>query len=151
MKEKLKMLVVMMVLAALVFALPVLAEEQDGQSAVLLNLTQLAQTIISLAAGIVSLYLVPWLRSRLTNEQLTKVKSWVQIAVYAAEKLYGAGNGDQKLAYAEEILRKHGIRLDMATLKAMIDAQIKEMENMEPFYLADAKVEMIADPKLETA
>ena len=151
MKEKLKMLVVMMVLAALVFALPVLAEEQDGQNAVLLDLTQLAQTIISLAAGIVSLYLVPWLRSRLTNEQLTKVKSWVQIAVYAAEKLYGAGNGDQKLAYAEEILRKHGIRLDTATLKAMIDAQIKEMENMEPFYLADAKVEMIDNVKPETA
>ena len=97
MKEKLKMLVVMMVLLALVFALPVLAEGQDGQNAVLLDLTQLAQTIISLAAGIVSLYLVPWLRSRLTNEQLTKVKSWVQIAVYAAEKLYGAGNGDKKL------------------------------------------------------
>ena len=30
MKEKLKMLVVMMVLLALVFALPVLAEGQDG-------------------------------------------------------------------------------------------------------------------------
>ena len=81
----------------------------------------------------------------------SKAKSWVQIAVFAAEKLYGAGNGDKKLAYAEEILRKHGIRLDTATLKAMIDAQIKEMENMEPFYLADAKVEMIDDPKLETA
>ena len=67
------------------------------------------------------------------------------------EKLYGAGNGDKKLAYAEEILRKHGIRLDTATLKAMIDAQIKEMENMEPFYLADAKVEMIDNPKPETA
>ena len=33
----------------------------------------------------------------------------------------------------------------------MIDAQIKEMENMEPFYLADAKVEMINNPKPETA
>ena len=95
-----------------------------------------------------SLYLVPWLRSKLTNEQLSKAKSWVQIAVFAAEKLYGAGNGDQKLVYAEEILRKHGIRLDTATLKAMIDAQ---MENMEPFYLADAKVEMINNPKPETA
>ena len=145
MKEKLKMLVVMMALVALVFALPVLAEGQDGQEAVLLDLTKLAQ------AGIVSLYLVPWLRSKLTNEQLSKAKSWVQIAVYAAEKLYGAGNGDQKLVYAEEILRKHGIRLDTATLKAMIDAQIKEMENMEPFYLADAKVEMIDNPKPETA
>ena len=151
MQEKLKMLVVMMVLATLVFALPVLAEGQEEQGTVLLDLTQLAQTIISLAAGIVSLYLVPWLRSKLTNEQLSKAKSWVQIAVYAAEKLYGAGNGDRKLAYAEEILRKHGIRLDTATLKAMIDAQIKEMENMEPFYLADAKVEMINNPKPETA
>ena len=131
--------------------LPVLAEGQDGQEAVLLDLTKLAQAVISLAAGIVSLYLVPWLRSKLTNEQLSKAKSWVQIAVYAAEKLYGAGNGDQKLAYAEEILRKHGIRLDTATLKAMIDAQIKEMENMEPFYLADGKVEMIDNPKPETA
>ena len=84
MKEKLKMLVVMMVLLALVFALPVLAEGQDGQEAVLLDLTKLAQAIISLAAGIVSLYLVPWLRSKLTNEQLSKAKSWVQIAVYAA-------------------------------------------------------------------
>ena len=147
MKEKLKMLVVMMALVALVFALPALAEGQD----VLLDLTKLAQAVISLAAGIVSLYLVPWLRSKLTNEQLSKAKSWVQIAVYAAEKLYGAGNGDQKLAYAEEILRKHGIRLDTATLKAMIDAQIKEMENMEPFYLADGKVEMIDNPKPETA
>ena len=151
MKEKLKMLVVMMALVALVFALPVLAEGQEEQGTVLLDLTQLAQTIISLAAGIVSLYLVPWLRSKLTNEQLSKAKSWVQIAVFAAEKLYGAGNGDQKLVYAEGILRKHGIRLDTATLKAMIDAQIKEMENMEPFYLADTKVEMIDNTKPETA
>ena len=151
MKEKLKMLVVMMVIVALGFELPVLAEGQEGQGTVLLDLTKLAQAIISLAAGIVSLYLVPWLSSKLTNEQLSKAKSWVQIAVYAAEKLYGAGNGDQKLAYAEEILRKHGIRLDTATLKAMIDAQIKEMENMEPFYLADGKVEMIDNTKPEMA
>ena len=142
---------VIVVLAALVFALPVLAEGQEGQETVLLDLTKLAQAIISLAAGIVSLYLVPWLRSKLTNEQLSKAKSWVQIAVFAAEKLYGAGNGDQKLVYAEGILRKHGIRLDTATLKAMIDAQIKEMENMEPFYLADTKVEMIDNTKPETA
>ena len=151
MKEKLYRVVVMMVRAARVFALPVLAEGQEGQGTVLLDLTKLAQAIISLAAGIVSLYLVPWLRSKLTNEQLSKAKSWVQIAVFAAEKLYGAGNGDKKLAYAEEILREHGIRLDTATLKAMIDAQIKEMENMEPFYLADGKVEMIDNPKPETA
>ena len=57
------MLVVMMVLLALVFALPVLAEGQDGQEAVLLDLTKLARRSSSLAAGIVSLYLVPWLRA----------------------------------------------------------------------------------------
>ena len=73
MKEKLKMLIVMLVLAALVFLrCRCWQKRQDGQEAVLLDLTKLAQAIISLAAGIVSLYLVPWLRSKLTNEQLSE-------------------------------------------------------------------------------
>ena len=150
MKKTSEMLAAMMVLVMLVFAFPALAEGQEKQTA-LLDLTQLVQAILSLAAGVVSLYLVPWLRSKLTNEQLAKAKSWVQIAVYAAEKLYGTGNGDQKLAYAEAILLDHNIKLDTTTLKAMIDAQIKEMENMEPFYLAEPQGKTTDRTALEQA
>ena len=42
-----------------------------------------------------------------------------------------AGNGEAKLAYAEKVLAEHKIKLDVDTLKAMINAEIKKMEQGE--------------------
>ena len=97
----------------------------------MIDLTPLVEAVIALAAAVITVFLIPWLRARYGNETLEKVRGWVQIAVYAAEKLYGAGNGDQKLAYAEQVLALHKIKLDTATLKAMVDAEIKKMEQTE--------------------
>lgn len=94
----------------------------------MLDFTPLAEALITLAAMAITIFLIPWLRERYGTETLEKARSWVQIAVYAAEKLYGAGNGAEKLAYAEQVLAQHNIKLDTATLTAMIDAEIKKME-----------------------
>ena len=97
----------------------------------MLDFTPLVQAIITLAASAVTLFLIPWLRERYGNEKLEKVRGWVQIAVLAAEKVYGAGNGAEKLAYAEELLQQHNIYLDTDTLLAMVDAEIKKMEQAQ--------------------
>lgn len=97
----------------------------------MMDLTPLVEAIIALAATAITVFLIPWLRERFGNEKLEKARGWVQIAVYAAEKLYGAGNGDAKLAYAQEVLAKHKIRLDTKTIMAMIDAEIKKMEQAD--------------------
>lgn len=97
----------------------------------MLDFTPLAEALIALAVTAITVFLIPWLRERYGNETLEKARSWVQIAVYAAEKLYGAGNGDQKLAYAESVLLQHNIKLDMNTIKALVDAEIKKMEQAE--------------------
>lgn len=97
----------------------------------MVDFTPLIEAVITLAAAAITVFLIPWLRERYGVEKLEKAKGWVQIAVYAAEKLYGAGNGDQKLAYAEEVLAQHKIKLDTATLMALVDAEIKKMEQME--------------------
>ena len=94
----------------------------------MLDFTPLAEAIITLAVTAITVFLIPWLRKRYGTETLETARGWVQIAVYAAEKLYGAGNGDKKLAYAENVLLQHNIKLDMTTLKAMVDAEIKKME-----------------------
>lgn len=119
----------------------------------MIDLTPLAEAIITLAATAITLFLIPWLRERYGNEKLAKAQNWVQIAVYAAEKLYGAGNGDQKLAYAEQVLEKHNIILDMDTLKAMVDAEIKKLEQAETGILLEGeRVEIIPpDTDMEDA
>ena len=60
-----------------------------------------------------------------------RIGCFTDSAVLAAEKLYGAGNGDAKLAHAEKVLAEHKIKLDVDTLKAMINAKIKKMEQGE--------------------
>ena len=97
----------------------------------MIDFTELAEAIISLAFTAITLFLIPWLRERYGNENLQKAQSWVEIAVLAAEKIYGAGRGDEKLAYAENFLEQHHIRLDLDTLKAMVDAEIKKLELAE--------------------
>lgn len=94
----------------------------------MIDFTPLFEALVVLLTSVITVVIIPALRERYGNEKLEKAKSWVQIAVYAAEKMYGAGNGDQKLAYAEQILAEHKIKLDTATIKAMVDAEIKKME-----------------------
>lgn len=97
----------------------------------MLDITPLVEALLALATTAITLFFIPWLRERYGNETLEKAKNWVQIAVYAAEKIYGAGNGDQKLEYVEHLLAQHKIKFDTVTLKAMVDAEIKKMEQAE--------------------
>ena len=94
----------------------------------MIDFTPLVEALIGLAATAVTVFLIPWLKARYGNEVLEKARGWVEIGVLAAEKAYGAGNGDKKLAYAEQILAEHKIKLDTATIKAMVDAEILKMQ-----------------------
>ena len=96
-----------------------------------IDLTPILQAIIALVASLITIHLIPWLKSRTTSEQQAQISAAVHIAVYAAEKLYGAGRGDEKFAYALEYLKAHGFDLDAETLKGEINAAIKEMEQMD--------------------
>ena len=112
----------------------------------MLDYTPLAEALITLAAMDITVFLIPWLRERYGTETLEKARGWVQIAVYAAEKLYGAGHGAEKLAYAEQVLAHHKIKLDTATLMAMIDAEIKKMEQQSIDITGIEMVEEIKPP-----
>ena len=98
----------------------------------MLDFTPLLEAIISLAITAITLFLIPWLKTKYGADTLNKAKSFVEVAVYAAEKAYGAGNGAQKLAYVEKFLAEKKIRLDFNTLKVLVDAEIKKLEQAEP-------------------
>lgn len=95
----------------------------------MIDLTPLVEALLGVLAAVITVYLIPWIKSKTTATQLAHIRNCVEVAVYAAEKLYGAGNGDEKLAYAQKILKdNYNIALDMDKLKTVIDATIKGME-----------------------
>lgn len=98
----------------------------------MVDLTPILEALIALVGAAITVFLIPWLKTKMTNEQFAKVQAFVQTGVFAAEKLYGAGNGDKKLKYVEDFLQTKKIKLDTKTLKAMVDAEVKKLELVDP-------------------
>lgn len=70
---------------------------------------------------------IPWLKSKTSKEQQNYLLSTAKILVYAAEQIYGAGKGDEKLAYVERELACRGLKVDTAA----IEAAVREMNLLE--------------------
>lgn len=92
----------------------------------MIDLTPILQAVIALLAAFITYKLVPWLKSKTTAQQQANLLTTVRVLVFAAEQVYGAGNGAQKLAYVEEQLKGKGYALDVAA----IEAAVREM-NLE--------------------
>ena len=97
----------------------------------MIDLTPLLQAVISLAAALITIYLIPWIRAKTTAEQQDKLRAAISIAVYGAEKMYGAGHGAEKFAHARAWLQAQGFDIDIETLQMEIDAAIYDMEQID--------------------
>ena len=86
----------------------------------LIDLTPVFQAMIALLSALITYRLVPWLQGKLDEQQRAKVSAAIRVAVFAAEQLYGAGRGEEKLAYVTEYLRGKGSGIDRAEIEATV-------------------------------
>ena len=78
------------------------------------------KTVDAVAAALITYKLLPWLKVKLSNEQQAALTAAVKVLAYAAEQVYGAGRGDEKLKYVEEGLRERGFEVDRAAIEAAV-------------------------------
>lgn len=91
----------------------------------MIDLTALVQAVIALIATIISAFVIPWLKRKISAEKLAEVSTWVEIAVEAAEQLYeGSGRGAEKKEYVIQFLQQKGYTVDMAAIENMIEAAV---------------------------
>ena len=88
-----------------------------------IDLTPLFQALIGVLAALVTYKFVPWIQARTTAQQQDMLRAAVSVAVYAAEQLYGAGKGKEKLTYVIGQLAKKGYHVD----KDEIEAAVREL------------------------
>lgn len=96
------------------------------------DITPYAVGILALLAMFISSWLVPWIRSKVSQTQQEIISAGANIVVYAAEQLFGTKKGQEKLAYATErlqnILSKYHIKLDNGALRPYIEAAVKALK-----------------------
>ena len=96
-----------------------------------MNITQILLGVIILIGGIVSVFVVPYLKAHMTAEQINILVGIAQTVVYAAEKIFGAKMGKDKLEYAlklaKKLLEKKGLIFDEDEIRAAIEAQVQQL------------------------
>lgn len=89
-----------------------------------IDYTELFQAVITLASVVITTFIIPLLRKKLSNEKLSELKKWVSVAVRAAEQLYGSKTGQQKKEYVVGFLLSKGIVFDIDEVNALIEAEV---------------------------
>ena len=102
-----------------------------------IDLTPVVQAIIALLGALVTYKLIPWISSKTTEKQRENLEAAVRITVYAAEQLYGAGNGEEKLEYVLNKLREEGFDLDKSVLRDAIEAVVYGMNCVRTYELSN--------------
>ncbi len=97
----------------------------------MIDLTNLIEALLAVLVAVAMRYLIPWLKTKMSKDQEETLYTIVSIAVMAAEKLYGAKKGDDKLAYVERYLEARGVKVDTMRLKAYVNAAIKQMDQKQ--------------------
>ena len=94
----------------------------------MIDLTQIFQAIIALLAALITYKLIPWIRSKTTEQQQYNLHAAAKIAVYAAEQLFGAGQGEEKLDYAIAALKRAGYDVDKQLVRETIEKIVSDLK-----------------------
>lgn len=102
----------------------------------MIDLTPIVNAFITLIGLLLTTFLIPWIRTKISNEKLKEIQKWTSVGVKAAEMIYTeSGMGDAKKKYVRKFLESKGYKLDIETVDALIEATVRDMQQ-EDFEVA---------------
>ena len=102
------------------------------------DITPILEAVVSLIAVIITVIIIPYIKSKTTVAQQQEISAWVKIAVSAAEQIYkGVGRGEEKKEYVLNWLAEKGIKIDADELDAMIESAVYELNEPKVKKLED--------------
>lgn len=86
----------------------------------MIDLTPILEAVISLAVALITYKLIPWIKAQTDGKQQDLLRATVKTLVFAADQLYGAGKGEEKLDYVIAEMEKRGFTADRAAIEAAV-------------------------------
>lgn len=101
-----------------------------------IDITPIIELIITLLGAVITIMVIPWLKSKIDSNQWQTLQDWAKVGVSAAEVLFkGTKLGKDKLAYVTKYLNdmceKHNYHFDEVTVRQAIENAWKNMTDRE--------------------
>ena len=93
----------------------------------MIDLTPIINALILLVAALVSLYVIPWIKTKKTAQELSNLQKWAKIAVAAAQQLFHELDGETRLAHALAVMAEQGFDVDTIEVRNAIEAAVLEL------------------------
>ena len=91
------------------------------------DITAIIEIVVAVLSALVTTFLIPYIKKKLSAEKLAELQKWVGIAVEAAEQIYGGKTGEKKKEYVVSFLRSKGIVFDTEEVNALIEAEVHKL------------------------
>lgn len=96
------------------------------------KLFDLILALIPIICTILTVYIIPFIKAKIDNENLVKYEEWVNMAVRAAEILFiGSGKGSDKKAYVVKFLtdmfNQNKITITEEQMNILIESAVQQM------------------------
>ena len=96
----------------------------------MIDLTDIISAVITLIVAVITTFLIPYLKSKVDEMKFENIKTWVKVAVEAAEMIYtGTGRGEEKKAYVLNYLNSKGYTIDPESINNLIESAVLELKN----------------------
>jgi hypothetical protein len=94
---------------------------------------EVLQIVVSVAAALITAFLLPWLKAKIGEESWARLVEVVRVAVRAAEKAYEDEENNlvrqtAKYEYVLSFLAEKGIDLSESELDALVNSAVQELD-----------------------
>lgn len=94
-----------------------------------MDLTKIIEAIITLLVALITAFVIPYIKAKLSADELAEIMKWVKIAVEAAEMIYKeSGMGKEKKKFVENFLTEHNIKVDVEQLDVLIESAVLQLK-----------------------
>ena len=93
----------------------------------MINITTVLEALVTLAVAVITVFVIPWIRSKVKAEQFALIRDWANVLVAAAEVIFkGEKLGDSKKKYVikklKEKCEKHGLTFSEDELEVILES-----------------------------
>ena len=90
-------------------------------------MTSVLAAMITLLAALAAAYVIPWLKEHTTQKQREALFAWTEIAVAAAQQLYGQLSGKERKDYVLDFLEEKGYAVNTLEVDNAIEAAVLKL------------------------
>ena len=93
-----------------------------------IDLTQVILALVTLISGLLTTFLIPYLKQRLSAAQQERLAALIRVGVFAAQQLFSTDEGTRKKAYVIQLLQDEGYEINSEEIDARIEAELMALK-----------------------